>query len=291
MRESKPGNNAYHPGSLILFTLFWTLTACLIDQPLVLLLLAAVFSVLLLRLRQHSFLLLGRLFIFILPILLLVNLLFSTSGYTPLLELPWGRTVMIEPLLFSGVMLLKVLLVTAIFLIALSLGQRSEIIRWMLRHLPQTGVLCSTALAGMPAIQDQFQRSRFALESRFPEELPKSQRLHFLAKLWLPLLHYVLGCALHTSDVLNARAWGTGPRSCYRLPNWQRQDRSLAITALAGFLITAAGAWVDVVSFPWQASGFSPYAPLAPEIIGFTTILVLPLALTAVLTFHHDRTP
>lgn len=287
MKESKTRAHVGHPAALVLFLLFWTLSACLIDQPLPLLVMAGVFAALLLRLRPGSFFLIARIFIVFLPVLLLVNLLTSRSGHTPLLELPWGRTVMLEPMLFSGVMLIKVILVMAIFIVALSLGQRSEMIRWLIRHLPQTGILCAIALAGLPAIRDRFQRSAFVLECRCPEDLPRSRRLAFQFKLWMPLLHHVLGYAVTIADVLNARAWNTGPRSGYHCQKWSWSDHLLATSALAVFILTATGAWLDILRFPWQPDGLSPLFPLSPEILIFCLTLALPLLLTTAISFRH----
>ncbi len=284
--DTSPRPRPRHPAALILFLLFWTLSACLIDQPLPLLLMAGTFAAILLRCRPRALFMLLRLVIVFLPVLLLINLLFSGSGYTPLMELPWGRTVMLEPMLFSGVMLIKIMLVMALFMVALSLGQRSEIIRWMMRHLPQTGLLCSIALAGMPAIRDQFQRSAFAIGCRIPDHLPRHRRLGIQLQLWIPLLHYVLGCSLQTADVLNARAWNTGPRSCYRRPDWKGSDRLLTSAALMVFLLTLAGIWQDILRFPWQADGTTP---LSPDILSLSVALLLPLVCTAVLSLRHDR--
>lgn len=226
------------------------LSACATDQLLPLLGQLGGFCLLLTRSRVAFLRTLLQISILFLPTLILINLLFSGAGRTPVLTLPWGNEVMAEPLLYGISMLLKVIIVMQIVLLLPALVSRSDLLTWMLARFPKLGVLLTTSLASLPTIQRQLGLRYHILAARIPCHLPRLTRLRLIARLWQPLLHDTLQTAWQTSEILEARAFGTGPRSLFANPRWHPSDTLLTFSACLALSLYFYALFTGLVHFP-----------------------------------------
>lgn len=234
----------YHPRSLALYLLILLLVGLLLDSwPILLLMLV---GLCLLNLRYGKPSALKRVFVYAGPMVLLIvlfNVLLNQNGQDALISfsIPVLGTLTLyeESLLFALGMGLKLLVVLAIFLLMESLlppermldvfgpkgGQAALLIIMTLRLLPRL------AERGQEIRQVQMYRGLAVAGSGVRE------RVISLRPFLLNILRAALDESLVIAQIMQARAYGSGPRSHYYQAEWQACDWFLSIWATAMFLI------------------------------------------------------
>lgn len=197
-----------------------------------------------------------------------LNLLLSRSGDHHLLETPFGPLTL-EALVFgagTGLGLLAAGLAVAPLTLAYEAG---EVVDALPAPLERTGTVVAAALGLVPRLVDSFTAVREAQQMR-----GWRPGLRNLPEVALPALLTAIEGAVDVAEAMEARAYGSGPRTALSGPRWTWRDSLVALGALAALLAFAvhpAAQWYPYPALTWPAAD--------PLLVGATLVLSLPALL------------
>lgn len=197
----------------------------------------------------------GKLLLLILPVVLLlvlVNPLVAPAGGTVLWHGPavplLGNTfdLTLEALGYAAGMGLRLLAVLAAFLVYSAALNPDRIFHLFTRCAPRTAVILLLALRLYPAMIRDYQRLREAQTARAVdfESGPASARFRNGLRVVRGMLVTALERAFDVAESMQARGFGSGPRSVYAAEHWRPRDGLV----LAGLLGAAAAGFLALVS-------------------------------------------
>lgn len=263
----------FHVRSTLLYLGCWFFLALLYNEVIVLVALLVAGMVFLGRLGQFSSLL--RLLKVGLPLVLLVvllNSLFNQNGQQILWTgLAGGRLVIYrEAVLYGLVMAVKLLLVFVVLLLFQILVPMDRLLE---AAGPRAGKMVFLAVLTTRLLPELGRKSRSLLEIQQMRGChPRAGGKMSLPAvgIWLKnMLRISLQIAFQSAEAMQARAFASGPRSCYHREIWQARD-----WGLVGLCLLAAG-WAvgTVVVTPELAQGTS--VGLTPGIEGIMVMMAL----------------
>lgn len=193
----------------------------------------------------------------------------SHLGGTVVLTLPgwlpvFGGPITLESLAYGGAQALG-LVATVLAFAPWSLALEShEMVDALPAHLERTGALLASALNMAPRIARSF--TGIAESQRMRGWRPRGPASW--AEVLVPALLTAMEDSIQVAEAMEARAFGSGPRSRYAVPVWNAADVAvlaasvLAVTAFLGGRL--AGAVVDWHPYPLLlAPALEPAAALA----------------------------
>lgn len=247
MGLSSPGET-YHPRSLAIYLLVIFLVALLLEQW------VALFTMLVCLTAANRFFgnqaTVKKLFVYGLPLFLLIiffNVIFSQQGGEPLLvfTLPLlGQAIVYQEAFFFGLAMgLKLLVVLAVFMLMSVLLPAGRILDLIGGRGGQAALLMVMTLRILPRLYERAKRIRQVQIYRGVQ--PEGGTIKARAKSIGPFLSNLLRASLqesmNTAQILQARAFGSGPRSQYFQADWEKPDYLLSCWALG---ILAVGLWM-----------------------------------------------
>lgn len=272
MGLSSPGN-AYHPRSLALYLLVIFLVALLLEQWIALLTMLVCLTAANKYYGNKEAV--KRLFVYGLPMFLLIiffNVIFNQQGEQPLLvfALPLlGQCIIYQEAFFFGLAMgLKLLVVLAVFMLISALLPAERMLDLIGPRGGQAALLMVMTLRILPRLYERAKRIRQVQMYRgvqFEDGTIKT-RAKSIRPFLLNLLRASLDESMSTAQILQARAFGSGPRSQYFQAEWEKLDWLLSSWALG---IMAAGLWMALGSVSAAATVWLP--------VILVLVLMLPL--------------
>lgn len=237
------GGRVFHPSAWLVWITAGSLAALLIRNPWYLLLLSGVALGVLWQVEAAFPRTALRLFLSLLIFPTLLNLLFSRSGSTVLIQLPLrylGGPYTLEALLFglsAGLQIGSLLLIMLVFS---SVIKPADILRRLPPGIYPVGVTASIAMAFAPQARRSFQSLREAQQVRGYR--PKGWR--DLPQVVTPLVILSLENALALAEGLAVRGWGR-----QALKGWSRVAAAVGAVGFATALVLwalepGAGWWI-----------------------------------------------
>jgi len=242
-----------HPAVICAYAAGVSVLALALSHPLYLAALLAVCLLTLVHLRALAAA--GKLLVFVLPVVLLlvvVNPLVSPAGVTVLWHgpaVPWlGNTfnLTLEALGYAAGMGLRLLTVLAVFLVYSAALNPDRVFHLFTRCAPRTAVILLLALRLYPATVRDYRRIREAQTARGVdfESGPASARFRNGLGIVQVMLVTALERAFDLAECLQARGFGSGPRSVYAAEYWRPRDGLV----LAGLMAAVAAGFSALVS-------------------------------------------
>ena len=169
---------------------------------------------------------------------------------------------------------LALLLTVAVFAVLQTTTRSADVVAILPRPLYRAGTTVALALAFAPKTLTAFQAIREARQLR-------GQRTGWRSApaLLLPLLLTTLERALQYGESLDARGFGSGPRSRYGPLNWTPADLLVVIASLAAIV---ALAWLP-------AAPYNPYTDLVPALPNPDRLLAVGLLAVPAVTASFYR--
>lgn len=286
-----------HPAVICLYAAGVGVLALVLNHPLYL---AALLAVCLLTLAHLRALALGgKLLVLVLPVILLlmvVNPLLAPAGGTvlwrgpvvPVLGTPFNLTL--EALGYAAGMGLRLLVVLAAFLVYSAALNPDRVFHLFTRCAPRATVVFLLALRLYPAMLQDYQRIREAQTARGVdfESGPASARFRNRLGIVRGMLVTSLERALDIAESMQARGFGSGPRSAYLTEYWRPRDGLV----LAGLLGAVAAGFLALVS---GAAVYNYYPVAEPlfrrEAAGSLAAVCLGLSVPVLLQWGWGRWP
>jgi energy-coupling factor transport system permease protein len=214
--------------------------------------------------------------------LALVPILFSVAlsrfGRHLLFTLPpipvIGGRWTLDAVAFGASTGLALLLTVAVFAVLQTTVRSADLVAILPRPLYRAGTTMALALAFAPKTLAAFQSIREARRLRGQRSGWRSA-----PALLLPLLLTTLERALQYGESLDARGFGSGRRSRYRLQRWTPADIVVAIASLAAI--------VAIALLP--AVPFNPYLELVPAVPDSDRLLAIALLAVPAITASLSR--
>lgn len=197
-----------------------------------------------------------------------LNLLLSRSGDHHLLETFFGPLTL-EALVFGagiGLGLVAAGLAVAPLTLAYEPG---ELVDALPAPLERIGTVVAASLGLVPRLVDSFVAVREAQQMR-----GWRPSLRSLPEVAVPALLTAIEGAVDVAEAMEARAYGSGPRTTFSGPRWSAADSAVllvAVLALAAFIVDRPAQWYPYPSLTWP--------PADPILVAATLVLSLPALL------------
>ncbi len=170
-------------------------------------------------------------------LVMLINPLVFHAGKTviwrsPALPLLGNVSICLEAICYGAAMGIRLLAVLTIFCLASAVVHPDKFLSLFSRFAYKSALVVSLATRMLPAAARELANAREMLQLRGVDFAAGNlkERLKKYSRLLDILLLASLEGALQTAEAMQARAFGSGPRSCYRRELWRPRDL-LCLTA------------------------------------------------------------
>lgn len=230
-----------------------------------------------------------KIFLWMIVILMVVNTLVNQSGATVLLTGPWSIRVTLENLAFSVVMGVRLLVIYSVFILFNQAMDQDRLLSFFARIFPRSAIMAAMATRSIPVMGERLRRS-YEIQRLRGVPMQAGGRLERI-KNRLPLMKVLVMSSLEDSfnmgESIQARAYGSGPRTTYRQEAPQGKDFMMAAAmsmALMVFIYIFVQGWGSMQFFPFlEVEGLAS----AQSII--FVLLALLLCLPALLAWGWNR--
>ncbi len=253
--------NSLHPGVFFAYLLLVVAAAVLASHPVLLfILLASVLAALASAGSLSAWLSSVKLFLGMVLVLVVVNTLVNPGGETVLLSGPMVAgleriTVTWENIIFSLVMGVRLLVVYSAFILFNRTMDQDRVLAFFSRLFPRSAIMVAMSARTIPVLSWRLRRT---FETQQIRGVPLNSG-GFFAKIKnrLPLVKVLVLSALEDSfnmgESIQARAYGSGPRTGYRREAPEPKD-----FLLAGVMMAALAVLFYVFIMGWGGMQFFP---------------------------------
>lgn len=151
------------------------------------------------------------------------------------------------------------------------LTEPHELVDALPRAVERSGIVVAAALNLVPGIGRSFEEVREA-------QLMRGWRpagLRSWSVVIVPVVLTAIEGSMELAEAMEARAFGSGPRSRYAPAAWRRRDVAVTLAAVAAMTLTIVGRMLGWVPdwYPYPALTFPP---VSPPMVGACLLLALP---------------
>lgn len=203
---------------------------------------------------------------------------------TPSLPVVGHFTICLEALCYGAAMGIRLLAVLTVFCLASAAVHPDKFLSLFSRFAYKSALVVSLATRMLPAAARELTNAREMLQLRGVDFAAGNLRERLKKRSWLfdILLMSSIEGALQTAEAMQARAFGSGPRSCYRRELWQPRDLlclAAACFALAFSCYARLKGYGDYSYYP-QLGALVPDHLSLYLLAGILTSLASPLVLS-----------
>lgn len=266
LQNNGPGQNndfwrSLHPATFLIYMIMVITVAVVANHPLILIVtLAAVILGIASTGGFKAWLGSLRIFIWMILIIALVNIIVNPGGATVLLasgNIPLlGRVALTaENLLFSLVMGIRLLVIYSLFILYNKAIDPDRLLALFSRIFPRSAIMAAMAARTMPGIAGRMKRIWETQRARGVNINGGNSIAKVKSRLPLVrvLLHSVLEDSFNMGESIQARAYGSGPRTSYHREAPVRRDY-----ILMAVLAAALGCFVIIFIMGWGMMNFFP---------------------------------
>ena len=266
-----------HPVVFFVYLVLVVASAVMSSHPILLsVLLAAVLASLVAVGGWKSWLGSVKIFLWMIAILMVVNTLVNQSGATVLITGPWSVRVTLENVIYSLVMGMRLLVIYSVFVLFNRAMDQDRMISFFARFFPRSAIMVAMATRTIPVLARRLQRT-YQIQRLRGVKMNTGGRWDRL-KNHLPLMKVIVLSSLEDSfnmgESIQARAYGSGPRTSYRRESPQGKDYIVfAAMSMALCLI------VYIFIQGWGVMQFFPYLTIegivANQLVSFFSLALL----------------
>lgn len=250
-----------HPMTLLLYLLVVVIGSIIVTNPFILIGLMSIVILSLLAAKSFRVWLKSlRIYGYMIMTLLLINVVINNMGATVLWVGPripvLGRvTISLETLIYSLVMGLRLLIIFSAFILYNKIMDPDKALAISSKFFPRSALLVALTTKTIPYMNQQLQSAAEIQQCRGVCFYAGSYRERI--KNRLPLVKVLLLSALEDSfnlgESIQARAYGSGPRSSYHALSFQLRDVLVLSSTLLAFItliLWMLKGWVNIDFYP-----------------------------------------
>lgn len=286
-----------HPLVLMWFTIVLFLQALLFDNPVFLL--AIFITVLMIVMvsdawEKCEFYLVSGLWMAVL--LILVNTLVSHSGQTIILKLRGipvlgSMDVCLEAVCFGAVMGVRLLIILLVFALYNATMHPDKIMNLLSRFAFKSALILSMSTRMLPAVARDVRAAMEAQQMRGVDFNSGSMRERLRKYSWLLNVSLIsaLEGSIQTAEAIQARAYGSGPRSTYQRFRLRPRDYICGLIVIISAICTGYGkmkGYGDYVFYPQMRSLLK-----TGSILTGLELIIVPLLLVVFIGWGWNHCP
>lgn len=229
-------------------------------------------------------------------LIMIINPLSFHGGKTiiwrgPTLPIVGDVSICLEAICYGAAMGIRLLSILTIFCLAAAVVHPDRFLSLFSRFAYKSALVVSLATRMLPAAARELAKARVMLQMRGVDYTAGNLKERLKKYSWLLdiLLLSSLEGALQTAEAMQARAFGSGPRTRYRRELWRPRDLlclASCCLALAFSFYAKAKGYADYNYYP-QLGALVPH-PSSPVLLG---IILANLALPSLLNWGWKRCP